>query len=162
MQSLYTEKNLADLKNQIRKRRLIFFALLAAAAGLIVWTLLLDNHRENRPVVLTTLILVASGCGLIFFYDLLIHPLRAYERHLISSLHGRFHEVTVVFDHLNEEETMIDGLTYRDLIFLGEPDKHGDRERLFYWDAEIPLPSFASGQEVTLQYFDRFITAYRF
>ena len=161
MQSLYTEQNLADLKKQIRKRLILLFILLAAALILTASTLLMDDHRENRPEIYTTLAVVLSGCAVIFIYDLLIHPLRAYARHIDTSLHGRSHEITVVFDHLNAEDSVVEGVTFRDLIFLGEPDKHGTRERMFYWDLELPLPEFTQGQQITLRYYDRFITAYQ-
>ena len=161
MHSLYTEQNLADLKKQIRKRMILLFIFLAAALVLTVATLLMDDHRENRPEIITTLVVVLSGCAVIFIYDLLIHPLRAYSRHIDTSLHGRSHEVTVIFDHISAEDSVVDGVAYRDLIFLGDPDKHGIRERMFYWDLELPLPDFTQGQEITLRYYDRFITAYQ-
>ena len=135
----------------------------ALAAGLIciAVTLILDNHKENRPELWTTLAVIFTGGITVFLYDLLIHPLKAYARHLENALHGRSHEATVIFDHFNEETSVVDGVSFRDLIFLGEADKHGDRDRMFYWDQEIPLPDFTRGQEITLQYYDRFITAYQ-
>ena len=54
----------------------------------------------------------------------------------------------------------IDSVTYRDLVFLGDADKHGDRERMFYWDMEKPLPAFEKGRTVRLTYYDRFIIGY--
>ena len=120
-----------------------------------------DNHKDHRPELPATLILIFSGAIVIFFWDLLLRPLSAYARHVDASLHGRSHEATVVFDHLNEETSVVEGVSYRDMIFQGDPDKHGDRDRLFYWDLEMPLPDFRNGQEVTLQYYDRFITGYQ-
>ena len=89
-----------------------------------------------------------------------VKPLRSYAKHVDSALHGRSHESTMVFDRVGSEDSVIDGLTFRDLIFLGEADKHGERERMFYWDMEIPLPDFRKGQELRLTYYDRFLTGY--
>ena len=161
MQALYTEQHLSDLKGQIRRRGLALLGLLLAAVAAIVWLLIIDDHKENRPELAITLVLIISGCALIFLYDLLVHPLRAYEKHIDSALHGRFHESSLVFDRINEESSVVDGVVFQDMIFLGDPDKHGDRERMFYWDRELPLPAFSRGQEVTLRYYDKFITGYQ-
>lgn len=161
MLPLYNDISLDKLQQQIRRRSLVFLLILTAGLALIIITLILDDHRENRPQVWTVLAVIVTGSALIFFDDLMIRPLRAYRRHLDSSLHGRNHEITVIFDHVNHDSSVVDGVVYRDLIFLGEADRHGDRERLFYWDQEVPLPSFAKGQEVTLRYYDRFITGYQ-
>ncbi|MBQ9251856.1 MAG: hypothetical protein IJ188_04385 [Clostridia bacterium] len=160
MHALYTEQDLTALRKQIKNRWFGFLAIFLVAVVVLALLLISDNHKENRPELITTLVLILSGGLLIFYYDLLIRPLRAYERHMDTALHGRSHQVTVLFDHLNEESSLVEGVTYRDLIFLGEADKHGDRERMFYWDMELPLPEFKKGQEITLTYFDRFITAY--
>jgi len=160
MQSLYTEQYLSEITAQRNRRRLLLLGILAVLLVVLVLLLVSDNHRENRPELAVTMVVILACVATIFIYDLLIHPLSAYVKHLDSALHGRSHEVTVVFDHLNEEESLVDGVVYRDLIFLGEADKHGDRDRMFYWDLELPLPDFVKGQEVTLRYFDRFITGY--
>ena len=160
MHSLYSEENLRGLRRQIRSRRLVLLGIFLVGAAGILLLLLQDNHKTYRPELAVTLLLILTGAGMIFFYDLMIHPLQAYARHLETALHGRTHETRVVFDHLNEEESLVEGVVYRDLIFLGDADKHGDRERMFYWDRELPLPAFAAGQEVHLKYYDRFITGY--
>ena len=152
MQALYTEQHLSDLKGQIRRRGLALLGLLLAAVAAIVWLLIIDDHKENRPELAITLVLIISGCALIFLYDLLVHPLRAYEKHIDSALHGRFHESSLVFDRINEESSVVDGVVFQDMIFLGDPDKHGDRERMFYWDRELPLPTLSPGQEYTIKY----------
>ena len=160
LKPLYTEQNLTDLNRQIKKRIILLCCFLVVALLLVVWLLTVDDHKQNRPALWVTLTVIVAGCVAVFDWDLTIRPLRAYARHLNTALHGgRSHEITVLFDHANEEDSVIDGVLFRDLIFLGEPDKHGDRERMFYWDQELPLPDLQQGQEVTLRYYDRFITA---
>ena len=77
-----------------------------------------------------------------------------------AALHGRTHQVSAVFDRVGADDSLVDGVAFRDLIFLGDPDKHGDRDRMFYWDRELPLPDFRRGQTVRVTYYDRFMTAY--
>ncbi len=161
MQSLYSEQKWNDIRAQLNRRQAVLLGIMIALLGGIVWFLATENHKDHRPEIQVTLLVILLCASVIFFYDVFLRPLRAYARHVDSSLHGRAHEVTVVFDHVNEEESLVDGVSYRDLIFLGEADKHGDRERMFYWDSELPLPSFSRGQEVTLRYFDKFITGYQ-
>ena len=160
MQALYQEMNLTSLKKQISRRQLLVSAVALIFLAAVIMTLVLDNHKENRPELLTTLLVIFGGSAFIFLWDLTVKPLRSYARHMDAALHGRTHEITAVFDRPGEEDSLIDGLSFRDLVFLGDADKHGDRERMFYWDMELPLPSFQKGQEVRLTYYDRFLTGY--
>ena len=160
MQLLYYEDHFNALKKQISKRQFFLLLLAFVVLAAVSVTLILDDHKENRPVLLTTLLLIFGGGMLIFLWDMTVKPLRSYAKHVDSALHGRSHECTVVFDRVGSEDSVIGGLTFRDLIFLGEADKHGERERMFYWDMEIPLPDFRKGQELRLTYYDRFLTGY--
>lgn len=161
MRNLYTEQDLSSLKKQLARREAVAFAVLALFVAGVIATLIMDNHRENRPEMLTTLLVILAGISFIFLWEMLVRPLLSYQRHLEQALHGRTHEITVLFDHIGEEDSLIDRIAFRDLYFLGEPDKHGERTRMFYWDLSRSLPSFRPGQEVTLSYFDRYIIGYR-
>ena len=160
MHYLYNEEIFSALKKLISKRqRLLLLAAFAVLAAILA-SLILDDHKDHRPVLLTTLLVILGGGALIFLWDMTIKPLRSYAKHIDSALHGRSHETVAVFDRVGTEDSVIDGLTFRDLIFLGEADKHGVREQLFYWDMEFPLPAFGKGQELRLTYSDRFLTGY--
>lgn len=150
----------ASLQRQIRKRQRIAFAVILAFLAAAAWTLAADNHRDSRPILATTLLVIFGGCAFIFLWDLTIRPLRCYARHMDAALHGRTHRVSAVFDRVGADDSLVDGVLFRDLIFLGEADKHGDRDRMFYWDRELPLPDFRPGQEIMVTYYDRFMTAY--
>ena len=160
MHTLYNEEMFASLKGQIKKRTILVFTVLLAFLAAAVYTVMLDDGKENRPIVATTLLVILGGCSFIFLWEMTVHPLRCYARHMDAALHGRTHAVRVVFDRVGAEDSMVDGVRFRDLIFLGDSDKHGDRERLFYWDRELPLPDFQPGQEINVTYFDRFISGY--
>ena len=160
MQLLYSERNLSDIRAQLKRRLLVLGVVSVLFLAAIVYTLILDNHKENRPEVWTTVLVLLWLFSLIFAADLLVRPLYSYAKHLRSSLHGRTHEVVCEFSRAGENESVVDGVLYRDLIFLGEADKHGDRDRMFYWDAELPIPNFVPGSQVRIQYYDRFLTGY--
>ena len=160
MQALYNEEMFASLRGQIKKRRIIAFLVLLVFLAAAVWTLILDDHKESRPILATTLLVIAGGCSFIFLWDLTVHPLNCYARHMDAALHGRTHQISAVFDRVGTDDSLVDGVAFRDLIFLGDPDKHGDRDRMFYWDRELPLPDFRRGQTVRVTYYDRFMTAY--
>ncbi len=160
MQNLYTESDHQAVRSQLKRRLLVLLGLSLLFLAVIIWTLILDDHKANRPELYTTLAVLLWGFTAIFFWDLLCKPLHCYARFIDTALHGRCHEVQVEFSRRNEEKSVVDGVTYRDLIFLGEADKHGDRDRMFYWDAELPDPPFAPGDQVTLRYYDRFITGW--
>ena len=160
MCDLYTEDDLRAVQAQLKKRYMVLLLISLAFLALTVITLVIDNHKENRPVVLTTVAVMLWGFSFIFYYDMFCQPLRKYIRHLDYSLHGRSHEVEVEFSQWNEEESMVDGVRFRDAVFLGEANRHGERDRMFYWDAEKPLPDFRLGDLIHIKYYDRFITGY--
>ncbi len=161
MHTLYTEQDLASLKKRLRKREALTFAVLALFVAGVIATLILDNHRENRPELLTTLLVIFAGASFIFLWEMLVRPLLSYERHLEQALFGRTHEIPLVFDRFGEEDSLIDRISYRDVYFLGEPDKHGERSQMLYWDLARTLPDFKPGQELIISYFDRYITGWR-
>ncbi len=160
MQALYQESGFTDLKKQISKRQLLVLSVIILFLAALVLVLAADNHKDHRPELPATLIVILGGSLAVFIWDLTVKPLRSYARHMDAALHGRTHQEAFVFDRISSEDSVIDGVTYRDLVFLGDADKHGDRERMFYWDMEKPIPAFRKGQPVRLSYYDRFIIGY--
>ena len=161
MIDLYTAGDLESARSQLKKRLAVLLLLSAVFLAAFIYTLMIDNHRENRPEALSTVVLLLWGFAMIFGWDLFCRPVRCYIKHLQSALHGRVHEVSVIFDRAGEDLSVVDGVQYRDLVFLGEADKHGDRDRLFYWDAELENPPFRKGDQVLVRYYDRFMTGYQ-
>ena len=160
MRYLYNEEVFSSLKKQISKRLRLLLAVALAVLAAVLASMLLDDHKDHRPVLLTTLLVIFGGGALIFLWDMMIRPLRNYAKHIDTALHGRSHEAVAVFDRVGAEDSQIDGHTFHDLIFLGEANRHGERERMFYWDRELPLPDFREGQEIRLMYYDRFLIGY--
>ena len=160
MRDLYTEQDLASVRGQLKRRLLLLGLISAVLLVVIVLVLLSDNHKTNRPEALVTGLVVVLGFTVVFFWDLLCRPLRCYARHLNDALHGRSHEAEVEFCRPGGETSTVDGIVCSSLIFLGEADKHGDRERLFYWDGQLQVPSFTPGAPFRVKYYDRFIVGY--
>ncbi len=160
MQHLYSEENLHAIRAQLKKRLAVLGVLSVAFIALIVWTLILDNHKENRPELWTTLAVMFWGFTLIFGWDLFCRPLSRYARHLDTALHGRNHEAVLEYSGQSADVSLVEGISCRDLLFLGDADKHGDRDRMLYWDCEMKDPPFQEGEQVRVQYYDRFLTGY--
>ncbi len=155
MNELYTEQELSEIRARLKKRGLILTAVSAVLfAGIVTFFIL----RLEVPAVIFVILL---GTMLIFCYDLFCRPLRRYARHIDSALHGRTHEQEFVFSQATENHSLIDGIACRDLIFLGEPDKHGQMDCLFYWDEAKDIPAFCEGQNVKLKYYDKFIVGWQ-
>ena len=159
MRALYTEADEKAVHAQLNRRKLVLGLVALPLAVVFVISLIRDDGKANRPEWISIVYAILIGAVLIFGWDLFCRPISCYFRHIRSALHDRFREADVVFDSFGENDSVINGVAFRDLHFLGEADKHGDRSRLFYWDKELPLPSLQKGQEVTVRYYDRFITA---
>ena len=153
MKDLYTEKDLAALRARIGKRQLVLVCVS------MVWLALAVVSRVLRVEWLTVVAVVQLGASLIFGLEMLCLPLKRYARLMEAALHGRSHTETFVYDHLEPESSLVDGVSCRSLVFLGEPDKHGTRETLFYWDAELPAPALEAGKEYTFRYTGKNIIA---
>ena len=160
MHDLYSEQTLQKIQSQLKRRLSFLAATSAVLVAAVVLTLVIDNHKTNRSEVWTTVFALLLAFWLIFYWDLFCRPIRMYAKHLDQALHGRSHEARAEFSHIDEEESVVDGVTYRSLIFLGDPDKHGSRDRLLYWDTQLPLPGLTPGDQVRFRYFDRFLIGY--
>ena len=150
---MYREEELAALRQQIRKRLwliLIPAALLAAGAGVAA---------SQRNEGLTELLTILTGALLIFAWDLLMKPLRCYEKHVNQMLHGRLHEVEGIWTRVEEDVSLVDGVRYYAVTLTCEDDPGKPYERLLYYDAEKERPAVFRGQRVRVTYSDRQIAA---
>ena len=148
---LYSDESLAAVQQKLNRRLAVLYAVLCAGLAVFVWLAVI---RAEIPAIVAFCV---TGCFLIFWLNMFCMPLVKYRRLIRTALHGRSHTRTLEFAGVEPEESVIDGVVYRSLLFLGEPDKHGTREQQLYWDRELPLPDFQPGQQVTLQITDRMI-----
>ncbi len=154
MQELYSENSLKSLDQQLKRRLYLLGAVSAALLLSVIWSLTV------RIEWLTVALLLLLGMILIFCLDLFCRPLWMYKRLVRNALHGRTHTESFIFDHFEPDLSVVDGVRFRSLVFLGEPDKHGTREQMYYWDNELPLPDFEPGSTVSLHYTGKAIIGY--
>lgn len=150
---MYTQQDLDELLAQ-RKRRWLMLAIpeIAMLAGVVVSLVV-------RIEWLTTLLTCLMGALLIFCYDLLLKPLRCYEKHLRGVLEGRTRTLEGTFKRMETEDSLVEGVNYRGMIVSAGDPKDEEDDRLFYYDLQKPLPQLTEGERVRVVYHDREIAS---
>ena len=151
VKDLYSDEQLSAINGKLRKRWLLLAIIAVPMIALFVWSL------TARTQWLTSLSAVLLGFFAIFWIDIFCLPQIRHSRLVSNALTGRSHTETKEFARLEPDSVLADGVPCRALIFLGEPDKHGSREQLFYIDQSLPLPSLTPGQTYTIKYSGRTI-----
>lgn len=145
---MYQEQELTNIQSQQKKRWLL---LMIPCAALLIG---LIASLFVRQEAVTDALTLALGILLIFCYDLCIKPLRCYERHLNNVLHGRVHELTCAYSHMDEDISLVDGVAYRAMTFITYDEKNKPFERMFYFDVQKPVPEIPAGAKVCVTYHD--------
>lgn len=146
MQVLYSDQRYADIHRQLNRRLAVLIAILVVLLGVFVYAMVV--RTEWLAMVSATV----AGCFAVFFWDLFCAPLSRYRRLVRSALTARHHDKEMEFVRIEPEPSAVDGVSCRGMIFLGDPDKHGSRETLLYWDQELPLPELEAGRVYTVRY----------
>ncbi len=153
MPALYSEHTCDPVNQKLKLRLIILFSVAALLLAVFIWALV--ARIEWLAMAAATL----AGCFAVFFTDMLCMPLVRYRRMVQNALTGRHREKTMEFARLEPDLSSVDGVSCRSLIFLGDPDKHGSRDMLLYWDREIPLPELEPGAFYAVQYTGKTIIA---
>lgn len=153
MPALYTENTCEPVNRKLRARWIILAAVDVLLLAVFAWAL--SARIEWLAMAAATL----AGCFSVFFVDLLCMPLVRYRRMVDNALHGRRRTKIMEFNRVEPDLSSVDGVSCRSLIFLGDPDKHGSRDQLFYLDREIPLPDLEPGAFYSVEYSGKTITA---
>ena len=153
MKDLYTAEMLESLNRKLKKRWILAGIISALLLAGFVWSVAV--RVEWLSVVLSVLLSVF----LIFFIEMFCRPLLDYRKLVVSALAGRSHDRDMEYVRTEPDSSSVDGISCRSLIFLGDPDKHGSREMLLYWDEEIPLPALQEGKTYTVRFTGRNIIA---
>lgn len=150
---MYTMQDLTAIRAQQKKRLTVMLAPAVLLLGLIVYSVII------RLEWLTSAATVALGVLAIFGYDVLLKPLRCYERLVTDALQGRNHETTGAFDSISPDISVVDGVRYYAMTLIQQDEETGDSyERMLYYDADKPLPALAKGTQLKVRYHDRSIT----
>ena len=155
MELLYSDQSFRSVDRRLKWRVAVLCAVCTVLLGVFLAMMII---RNNWAAVAAA---AAAGFFAIFFTDLLCMPLVRYRRLIRSALSGRSHEKTLEFDHTEPDTSSVEGVTCRSLIFLGDPDKHGSREMLLYWDCELALPELSPGSFYTVKYTGKHIIGIR-
>jgi hypothetical protein len=152
---MYTQSELDQLNDDLRKRWIIYAIPALLLLALQVYSLTL----RIEPLTIALAILVCFWS--VFYISLQILPVIRYRTHVYSVLHGITHTVRAVFDHLDLDDSLVEGVNYRAMHVLCQDEKGDDYERLFYWDLQKPLPAYEKGQTLEITYHDREIADIR-
>ncbi len=157
---MYTHEDWDDVQKMIRKRwtATIFPAVLVLAAAIAVFVYGQLN-RSDTLWMLTSALTVLGGGYFLFFYGVSVRPALIYRRHLSFMLGDRMRVTTGVFKAFSEDVTDHDGLEcHAMLLNVGEKDDPKD-DRLFYFDAYKPRPSFKLGECITVKSNDKMVAS---
>ena len=154
---LYTEESLSGLRKQLRWRWLVLAAVAAVLLGVFTWSLIVRYDHDDQLQWVSMVSILLLGFFAVFWLDVVCGPLLRYRKMIRGALTGRQHTQTMPLARAEADISAVDGVPCRGLIFLGDPDKHGTRDQLLYWDNEIPLPAFEAGREYTVTYSGRII-----
>ena len=108
-----------------------------------------DRQLKRRLVLLFAVLAVLLG---IFVWAMIA---RIQGLAIRSALNGRNHEKAMEYVRTEPDRSVVDGVACSSMIFLGDPDKHGSREMLLYWDRELPVPDLEPGTVYTVKYTGR-------
>lgn len=148
---LYSREYLSDISDQLKKHWLV----LAAVAGPLLAVFVFSMIRRTEWLSMVSAVL--AGCFAVFWIDLFCVPRLRYRKLVVSALTGRNHTRTLEFSRMESDPCLVDGVPCRSLFFLGDPDKHGSREQLFYLDLKIPAPELVEGRYYTVKFTGRTI-----
>lgn len=148
---MYTQQDMIDIKNQLKKRWLVTLvpslAVLAAAIAIFVYGQL---NRSDVLWMLTSALTMVGGGYLLFFVGVYVRPALAYRKHLGYMLNGRKRETTGVFKAFSEDVCIREGLeVHAMLVNVGEKNDPED-DRLFYYDVYKTAPEMQLGERITV------------
>ena len=152
--ALYTEQDFMDIKRQLRRRAAALAGLSALLLAAVIASFAL--RRYWLTVALTALLSML----IVFVYDLLIRPVAAYQRHLDQVLHGRVRTATGIVKRVEEKTVMRDGVRFYPVLLNVGPKSEETDDRLFYFDANLPLPAWQIGESITVTAHDKAIGAW--
>lgn len=148
---MYDQTDLDDVQRRLKKQRLIALipSVLLLAAGIAIFVVG-RMHRSDKAWMLTALLTILGGGCYLFIYGLFIKPAKAYRALIQDMLHGRLRQTEGIFKSFAQETCDREGLPFHALMLnVGDRDD-GEDDRLFYWDAQKPLPQMELGNRVRI------------
>ena len=149
------DKNDLDAARQAAKKALLLMLLPAIPLlGATVFSFVI------RDKWLTILLSSLTGCWIIFIYQMVYVPKKAYREHIQSAMGSSQKECDG--HYLRMENTPVERnnvMFYAFYLNVGEKQDPED-DRLFYYDAQKPIPDWKSGDMLHIVSYDKFVSAY--
>lgn len=152
---MYTQKDIDSIQGQLRKRIILWLvpAVLLLAGIIYSYTLRL----EWLSGVLTALLMAM----LVFAMTLSILPVKQYRDFLRNAVHGRNREETLVFDLIQSETVIREGVRFYPVTMRADTIKEELDERQFYFDANLPLPDWKQGERLNVRSHEKMVTGWQ-
>ena len=148
---LYSPEILSGISRQLKKRWIILAAVVVPLVIVFIFSMI------QRTKWLSMASAVLAGVFAVFWIELFCVPKIRYRALVRTALSGQHHDQTMEFSRVDPVPCMVDGVSCYSLIFLGEPDRHGSREQLFYLDRSLRLPELVPGRNYVVRYSGRTI-----
>ena len=151
---MYSEQDVRSIERKIRSIQLLVWIPAAILLAGVVWSFIL------RIKWLTILLSALCGCWIIFTWENLYVPRRAYRSHILNALHNASKEFEGRY--LRTETTPVERenvMFYAFYLNVGDKNDPED-DRLFYYDALLPLPDWHSGDRLRVRSYDKFVASY--
>lgn len=140
--SIFSSADQAAIRAQLKRRLMLVLLPVAVLLGCAIY------FATQRNEIVTDVLTILALSVLIFCYDLLVKPLRCYQRHLDNVVSGRRRAVELPFLAISSDISLVDGVNYRSLTCSDFDAKGRPYDRLFYFDAEKPFPDFKAGETI--------------
>lgn len=148
---MYFQTDLDEVQRQLKKVRLIALipAVLLLAIGIAIFVVGRLNRSDSAWMLTALFTILGGGCYL-FVYGLSIKPAKAYRALIRDMMHGRLRQTEGIFKSFAPETCDREGLPFHALLLnVGDRDD-GEDDRLFYWDAQKPMPQAELGSHVRI------------
>lgn len=147
---MYTDADLARADKTKSQRLGVAFSMLGVGLCLMIVGLII------RVELLSTIGLAAFGCIFYAVLELFAMPYVRYSRFLHDIQNGLSRETDAEFVSASSQPRLNSGVMFYDFIVQVGSDEMD--ERLFYFDADKPLPAIEPGRPLHITSFGNFIT----
>ena len=152
---MYSQQDVKDISAQFKQR----MALIAIPAIIlligVVWSTI------QRIQWLTIALFILFCFTLLFSWALFLSPLKKYRAFISGALDGQKRTMEGYFKAFVHEPAERDGITFIPLYINISGTKEEEDDRLFYFDANLPLPDWQPGEKLSITSQDRAVLAWQ-
>ncbi len=151
---MYTNDNLDDIKQQLEKRVILCAAPAAVMLALFIYSLII------RLEWLSYFLSILLSFFIIFSWGVFISPVNSYKKFLINMLGLKKRATEGRFKAFIDAPTKRDGVFFTPFyISVGSMEDEED-DRLFYFDANLPLPDWRPGDALSIFSYDKSVAGW--